>query len=76
MIELLLLVGGIVALWKFSGAISAFATGTRVKAEVYAEDVVQDSIIDRVDQMEEFNSRLNGREIKSHDQIMSELKVD
>lgn len=75
MLELLLLIGGLVALWKFSGAISAFATGTRSQAEAYSEGIIQDSVIDRVDQMEEFEERLAQRNIISHEEVLTRLKV-
>ena len=76
MIELLILITGIVLLWKFGRSVSAIATGARVKSEVYSEEIIQDSILERVENWESFKEELGDREVVSHEEIMRSLKVD
>jgi len=75
-IELLILVVGLVLLWKFGRSLNAIAAGARTKAEVYSEGIIQDSVLERIESWESFKEELGDREVISHDEIMRELKVD
>lgn len=78
MIELLLFIIGIVIAWKFSSFFTSAAVGVEEVANSWSEDIVADCAIERVERLEEFTERLNGRQIVTHKQFMNSLghKVD
>ena len=73
--ELLILIIGIVLVWKFSGILSALALAGRTKAEVMCEDVLMDSTLERVENVKNFKEVLGEKEIKNHEEILSMLKM-
>lgn len=70
MIELLVLIVGIVALWKGSGAISSLMYSAEETANAFAEDVVAEKSVERIDRVEDFKARVGDREVLSHDSAM------
>jgi hypothetical protein len=76
MLELLVLIVGIGLFWKFGPTLSAISKGAEINTQVWSEEVIADAVIDRVENMEEYDKRLNGREAISHDEVMAKLKVD
>lgn len=76
MIELLILIAGLVCIWKFSSAFNAIATSARVHAEVFSEKVSTSAVKDRTDIFETFEKDMKDRTIYSHSEIMSKLKLD
>ena len=59
MLELLILVAGIVAIWKFRGSTSAVAVGAETKTEVWAEKVIADATIERAENYKAFQERVS-----------------
>lgn len=75
MLELLLLISGLVALWKFSASTSAVSHGAETKAQVWAENVISDAVIERQENYKRFKDQTEKYDkIVSHDSFMSELK--
>ena len=79
MIELLILISGIVALWKFHSTINASTVAAKAHTEVWAEDVIANAQIKRSEQVEAFKQSLinedgSKRQLYSHDEVMQLLK--
>lgn len=74
--ELLMLISGILLLWKFGGSLNGLAVSARSKTEVLAEKVTGDSVIERTDNFEDFKKRMDGKTIHSHDEIMTHFRVN
>jgi hypothetical protein len=74
--ELLILVTGIVLLWKFSSVMNAFAIMLKTKTEVTAEKVIGDCVEERTQQFEDFKSRMEGRQTYTNEEILDFFKVD
>ena len=69
--ELLLLIVGIVALWKFSSSINLGAEQVKAKAEVLAEKVIADCAIERQQTYQEFLERKGDQELISHKTLIT-----
>lgn len=76
MIELLILVAGVLALWKFASSLNGVATAARIQAEVFSEKISIDAVEERTRIYEEFKDNMGEKQIYSHEDIMSALKVD
>lgn len=79
MIELLILIAGIVALWKFHSTINASTIAAKAHTEVWAEDVIAQAQIRRSEQVEALKEQLTlpsgeTRKLYSHDEVMHLLK--
>ena len=74
MIELLVLVSGLVALYRFSKATRAVAEGAEVKTQVWAETVIADSTIERANTYKDWRERSKDLEIVSHEKFMQEMR--
>lgn len=74
--ELVIIVAGIILVWKFSSAVDAFAIMTKAKAEVTAEKVISGTVIERTDNFNEHQKKMEGRETYTHEDIMSAFKVN
>ena len=74
--ELLWVIIGVVIVWKFSSVLTALAKAGRVKAEVMCEEVMTDSVIERVENIESFTTELGDKKILSHDDILKMLKMN
>jgi hypothetical protein len=85
MIELLILISGIVTMWKFSSSINATAVATEQKAQVWAEGLIKDSVVERQEihaewkqQMKTLKEKSEDPEnftIVSHHDMLTEMKV-
>lgn len=74
--ELLMLVVGIVLLWKFASSLNSMATSAKAKTQVMAESVVADAVKERTIQFEKFQEEMEGRKIYSHEEVMAIFKVN
>lgn len=74
--ELLMMIVGIVLLWKFSSVLNTLAVMLRSTTEVQAEKVIGNAVIDRSDNFDEFKKRINGKELHSHSEIMQHFRVN
>ncbi len=73
--DLLLLVIGIVLVWKFSSVMTAVAMAGRVKAEVMCEEVIIEASVERTEMVEEFVEATKDKTIHSHDDVLKMLKM-
>lgn len=73
--DVLIVIAGIFALFVFGGVIKTFATGTKAKAEVLAEGVIAGAVEKRTEQFEDFKTRMEGKSIYSHEEVMNHFKV-
>ena len=74
MLELLVLITGLVALYRFSRATRAVAEGVETKTQVWAEDVIKDAVLDRAGSYKDWQERSKDLIIVSHDCYMAELR--
>jgi hypothetical protein len=74
--ELLIVIVGVVLMWKFSSVLNALSKAGRVKAEVICEEVIAESVIDRTELLESFKAELGDRDITSHAEIMKLFKME
>ena len=72
--EVLLLIVGIVALWKFSSSINLGAEQVKAKAEVLSEKIIADCALERQETYQNFLARKGDRELISHETLMSIMK--
>jgi hypothetical protein len=72
--ELLLLIVGIVALWKFSSSINLGAEQIKAKAEVMSEKVIADCSLERQETYKDFLERKGDTELISHDRLMQIMR--
>jgi hypothetical protein len=72
--ELLLLIVGIVALWKFSSSINLGAEQVKAKAEVMSEKVIADCALERQETYKDFLERKGDTELISHDRLMQIMR--
>lgn len=74
MLELLVLISGIVILYRFSKSTRAVSEGAEVKAQVWAEEVISESVIQRAENYKKFKQDSKDLKIVSHDSFMNELR--
>lgn len=72
--ELLLLIVGIVVLWKFSSSINLGAEQVKAKAEVLSEKVIADCTLERQETYKSFLERKGDQELISHESLMTLMK--
>lgn len=74
MLELLVLIAGVVLLYKFNASTRAIATGAETKTEVWAEEIVMEATLERADNYEQWKKQKEGKEIVTHEAFMAEMK--
>ena len=79
MIELLILISGVIFLWKFGKSTSAIAKRAETKAQVWSEKIIADAVIERQANFEEFqkltsNDSGEQKSIISHETFMKHLR--
>ena len=79
MIELLILISGVIFLWKFGKSTSAVAEGAETKAQVWSEKIIADAVLERQANYEEFTESLKKptgglKEVISHETFMKTLR--
>ena len=74
--ELLMLVVGIVGLWKFSSVMNALAKAGRVKAEVMCEEVMAEAVVERLEILDTFKTEVGDKEVVSHTEMLKLFKMD
>jgi hypothetical protein len=74
--ELLIVVAGIVLLWKFTSSINALATSAKVKAEVMSEEIITEAVKERTELIEAHMKEMEGKTVYSHEEIMKIMRVD
>lgn len=74
--ELLMLIVGIVLLWKFSSSLNGIATSARAKTEVVAEKIVSEAVQERSTNFEEHLRTMEGKKTYSHSEIMQHFRVN
>ena len=79
MIELLILISGVIFLWKFGKSTSAVAEGAETKAQVWSEKIIADAVLERQANYEEFTESLKKptgdlKDVISHETFMKTLR--
>jgi len=75
MMELLILIIGVVLVWKFSSVLNALSMAGRTKAEVMCEEVLMDAAEERTQLVTDFKIKIEGKEISSHQEVLTMLKM-
>lgn len=78
MIELLLLIIGLVVIWKYSGSLNAGAIASEQAAKVWAEEIISESVIERQELIQQFEKQIQTKgitEIRSSDDFLKLMKV-
>jgi len=71
-----MLVAGIVLLWKFTSSINALATSARIKAEVMSEEIITESVKERIEIVENYIKETEGKKVYSHEEIMKLMRIN
>lgn len=74
--ELVMAIAGIILIVKFSTVLNAIASMFKAKSEVVAEQVVAECVEQRTDNFENFQKRMEGKSIYTHEEIFKAFKVD
>jgi xylose isomerase len=74
--ELLMLIVGIVLIWKFSTTIDSLATSAKAKTQVVAEKVITDAVEDRTENFESHLKRMKNKKVYSHSDIIQYSKME
>lgn len=74
--ELLIVVVGIVLVWKFSSTLNGLATSARAKTEVMAESVIAESVQERTANFEDHLKKMEGKKTYSHSEIMQHFRIN
>lgn len=72
--ELLILIVGIVALWKFSSSINLGAESIKAKSEVVAERVIAECALERQETYKQFVADKGDEELISHERLMTIMR--
>lgn len=72
--ELLMLIVGIVALWKFSSSINLGAESIKAKSEVLSEKVIAECALERQETYEQFMEDKGDTELISHEHLMQIMR--
>lgn len=67
MIELLILIFGIVVIWKFGSSLNSAATAAEEASKGWSEEVIKDTVISRQELVLEFQDDLKKLAEKGHD---------
>ena len=73
--DLLILIVGILLVWKFASTVAAVALAGRVKAEVMCEEVMMDAATERTQLVENFVANNKDKTIHNHEEILKMLKM-
>ncbi len=73
--ELLILIIGVVVIWKFSSSINVSATASKAHVETWAEKIIADAVIERQSTYEQFledtkNADGTQKKIVSHETLL------
>ena len=71
--ELLILVVGIVLVWKFIGTLNSLSKGAQATAEVFSEEVLMGAAEKRGNNLAEFKEKMEGKQIANHDDVLTML---
>jgi len=74
MLELLVLISGVVILYRFSKSTQAVGEGAETKAQVWAEEVIMEAALKRADNYAAWKEAVKGKQIVTHDHFMNELR--
>lgn len=74
MLELLLLITGIVMLYRFSSSTRAIAEGAETKTQVWSEEVISEAVVKRAENYKQFKENTKDLKVVSHDTFMKELR--
>ena len=73
MLELAVLIGFLVWLVKFNASTRAVAQGAETKSQVWAEEVIMESTLQRADNYQAWEVAKKDKKIVSHDTFMKEM---
>jgi hypothetical protein len=74
--ELVFVIAGIVLVWKFSSTMNVFAIIAKSKSEIVAEKVIADCVEERTDNFDDFQKRMEGKQVYTHDEIMQSFRAE
>lgn len=73
--ELLIVIVGVVIVWKFSSVLNTLSLAARTKSEVMCEEVMMDAVSDRTELIEDFKNKQNEKPILNHSEVLTFLKM-
>lgn len=68
--ELLLVIVGVVLLWKFASALNGLAKSAEVKAQVMSEEVISEAVVERTKIAKKFVEKTKEDKVLSHEDMM------
>lgn len=73
--ELLIVIIGVVLVWKFAGVLNTLSLAARTKAEVMCEEVLIEATTERAELIKEFSKDTKADEIYNHQEILKLMKI-
>lgn len=73
--ELVVVIAGIVLLWKFASAFNGLAKSAEIKTQIMSEEIIADAVVERTKIADKFKERTEGKTILSHEDMMDLFKV-
>lgn len=72
---LLIVVVGVVLVWKFSSSLNGLAKSAEIKTQVMSEEVMSEAVVERTKIAEKFKEKTADKEILSHEDMLDLFKV-
>ena len=73
--DLLVVIVGVVIVWKFAGVLNTLSLAARTKAEVMCEEVLMESTTERAELVKEFSKTTDAADIHNHQEILRLMKI-
>lgn len=73
--ELLIVIIGVVLVWKFASVLNTISLAAQTKAEVMCEEVLIEATTQRAELIKEFSKETKVEEIFNHQEILKLMKI-
>lgn len=73
--ELLIVIIGVVLVWKFASVLNTLSLAARTKAEVMCEEVLIEATTERAELIKQFSIDTKAEEIFNHQEILKLMKI-
>ena len=73
--ELLIVIIGVVLVWKFASVLNTLSLAANTKAEVMCEEVLIEAVTERAELVKQFSVDVKSEEIFNHSEILKLMKI-
>tara|TARA_R110000851_G_scaffold262361_1_gene414880 strand:+ start:1351 stop:1581 length:231 start_codon:yes stop_codon:yes gene_type:complete len=74
-VELLIVIIGVVLVWKFASVLNTLSLAANTKAEVMCEEVLIEAVTERAELVKQFSVDVKSEEIFNHSEILKLMKI-